>query len=462
MGIFPSMPRFGLGIEDYLPLALYLGMVGAFFLSVFWRPQVGIYYLVPLLPLQTIRYQLHGFPMGEKVVDILLLGVILGLFIKNRGKVFASTPLNWFLIVFAVIHYVMLWRGAFFLDTSLPLLPSDPRFSVWKNYMVMPLLFAVVTAAIKDKRQMRILLILMILAVVRINTGFYNTVSGRDFSHFSYGLRYAATMGYAGENGLAAFEAEFVLFLICLFSFEKSKLLKAGLLYMIGASAYCLLFTFSRGAYVGFVIGLITIGIVHQKKYLVVVLVLAIAWGTLVPVAVRERIMMTYDEDSGQVDSSAQDRLDIWRDAVNLIQADPLIGKGFNTYEYMGRVQFFRDTHNFYVKILVEMGIAGFVLFLMLLGKLHRLSYRLFRSSSDPFFRALGMGGLAMIVCATVVNLFGDRWMYLQVSGYLWTIMALCARALLIEAEAKQEAAVEEEAAPAASDVPSMAGVVAV
>jgi hypothetical protein len=58
---------------------------------------------------------------------------------------------------------------------------------------------------------MKILLVLMMVSVLRANTGFYHTVSERDFSHFDYGLRYAGALGYAGENGLAAFEAQFVL-----------------------------------------------------------------------------------------------------------------------------------------------------------------------------------------------------------------------------------------------------------
>jgi hypothetical protein len=53
-----------------------------------------------------------------------------------------------------------------------------------------------------------------------------------------------------------------------------------------------------------------------------------------------------------------------------------------------------------------------------------------------------------------VVNFFGDRWLYLQVNGFLWVTMACVARAQIIVDEG---AAAEEIKAPAsASDEPAM------
>jgi len=65
------------GLESVSGYVLYVTGILAFLLSIFWRPIVGIYYLVPLIPLQTGRYALNSFPLGQSVVDITLLGVIL-------------------------------------------------------------------------------------------------------------------------------------------------------------------------------------------------------------------------------------------------------------------------------------------------------------------------------------------------------------------------------------------------
>ncbi|MGH9571524.1 MAG: O-antigen ligase family protein, partial [Candidatus Angelobacter sp.] len=308
----PAM--FIVGGAGVTPLVLYIGAIAAFLLSVFWRPHIGLYFLIPLLPLQTIRYLLHPLPAGQKLVDFVLLGVIIGLFIHRKGRVFPQTPLNGFLIVWAGFYYVSLWRGAFFLGGSFPAWITDPRFSNWKNYMIMPLIFIVVAAAIKEKRQMKILLFLMLFSVLRTNIGFYNTVSGRDFSHFSYGLRYAGTLGYAGENGLAAFEAQLALFCIAISSFARKTLVKVALWALVAFCVYCLLFSFSRGGYLGFLVGLLFLGLVKQRKLLIVLAGLMLCWQTLVPPAVTQRVFMTYED--GQVDSSAGERVTIWEDAM--------------------------------------------------------------------------------------------------------------------------------------------------
>ncbi len=60
-----------LGLEPYVPMALYLCAMVAFGLSVFWKPQVGLYFLIPLLPLQTVRDKLIELPLGNKLVDII-------------------------------------------------------------------------------------------------------------------------------------------------------------------------------------------------------------------------------------------------------------------------------------------------------------------------------------------------------------------------------------------------------
>jgi uncharacterized membrane protein YjjP (DUF1212 family) len=56
----------------------------------------------------------------------------------------------------------------------------------------------------------------------------------------------------------------------------------------------------------------------------------------------------------------------------------------------------------------------------------------LFRESDDPFFRSLGLGIAALVFSAFFANLFGDRWMYQQITAYMWTIMALVCRARVI------------------------------
>jgi len=436
-------------MEGYGATGMYVGAIVAFLLAIFWRPQVGLYYLVLLLPLQTWRYRLHEFPLGAQFVDMMLLGVIIGLFFR-QGNVFTKTPLNRMLLVFAVFHYVSLWYGAIHMGGDLPLWYSDDRFSEWKNYMVMPLLCLVTVTTIRDRKQIQILILIMCISAFLVNRSLYTVMSGRDLSHFSDDLREAGPLGYAGENGLGAFEAQFALLLLALYAFERNAWVKLGLAIVIISSVYCLLFSFSRGGYLGFLAGLLFLGASKDRRLLLAVGAVLIAWEALLPASVQERITMTYDS-SGEFDTSAQERLSLWDDAVDLFHDDPILGTGFNTYEYMHRVGPYTDTHNYYLKVLVETGVLGLLLFLWFLKTGFTTGYTLFRSADEEFLTALGLGLATMIVCAVVVNFFGDRWVRLQVNGFLWTLIGCAARARLIVGE-RQKNEIAEPSPLAARD----------
>ena len=98
----------GLGVTSLL---LYLVAALAIPLSLFVQPRIGLYVLIPMMPLQTVRYQIQVLPFGDKLVDILLLSVILGLLIWKSDQFPLKTPLNSYLLFFCLFLYAALWIG---------------------------------------------------------------------------------------------------------------------------------------------------------------------------------------------------------------------------------------------------------------------------------------------------------------------------------------------------------------
>ena len=448
-----------LGLETYVTPFWYFAGILSFLLSIFWRPQIGLYYLMPLLPAQTARYHLQQYPFGNKVIDIILLGVLVGMIVRPEYKVSGRLPLRKLAILFVVFHYLSLWWGAFYLNSPLPLF-TDPRFSNWKNYVEMLFLCFIVAHAIKKTTQIKLLLLIMCVSVLFISRAFHSTIAGRDLaSSFNYSIRDSGPLGYAGVNGFAAFEAQFAVFLVAISAFEKRVLKKCFFWALIGICIYCILFAFSRGAYVGFLAALFFLSILKQRKLLIVLLLFLVSWQAVVPNSVRERISMTYNKDDKELDPSAGERIVLWQDALLLFAHQPLWGTGFDTYEWMGRVGSFRDTHNYYLKVLVETGIIGLTLLLVLFAKMFGLGFSLFRSAHDPFLKSLGLGLAALLVCAFVLNLFGDRWTFMQVNGFLWTILGCVIRGHIIEADGRGDNAQHASFQPGFNDFQELARV---
>jgi O-antigen ligase len=435
-------------LHGFEPLAFYLATIVVFLVSALRRPQVGLYYLAFFLPLVNTRYILHAYPFGEKFVDFILLGVFIGIVCGRSGTEWTPTPLTAFLAVWGVMLYASLWRGSLYLDSDWPISPKDPRVSDWKNYIEFFFFFLASSSALRTKKQIAGLLITMGVCFLMVNREYYGTMSGRDLSSFSYDVRDAGPLAGAGENGLAAFEATCLLFLTAMLGMKLKRTHKLALLGLILTGVYSLLFTFSRGGYLALVGGLLFLGVVNQRKLLIVVAVLIVSWQALLPVSVQQRIMMTYDHSDGgaTLDASAQTRVNLWADAEALIEENPAFGAGFETYAYMGRMEDLKDTHNYYLKILVETGAVGLLMFLYVLWRMFTLGYQLYRQSDDAFLSSVGLGFSALMVGMFLANLFGDRWSYFQVDGWMWMLLGAVVRGLILTEQPQEftdEAAAE-------------------
>ena len=190
------------------------------------------------------------------------------------------------------------------------------------------------------------------------------------------------------------------------------------------ATMYC----FSRAGYLAVVLGIFLLGLLKNRKFLILVFVFLFTWQAVVPTAVRERVNMTEDAN-GNLEASAEERVLLWTEARDTFLSDPIFGVGYSTFALRYHIDNLRDTHNWYVKILVETGLVGMLIALVLLLQMLALAWRLFRRAEDPLYRGLGLGLFLCGCCSIALNFFGDRWTYIEITGLLWVLLAAAARA---------------------------------
>jgi hypothetical protein len=431
-------------------LAIYVAGLVAFLLSLKW-PHLGLYYLIPLLPAQTVRYGFHQYPLGGSMIDLVLLGVLIGSLLQGTGSVFSGLPMKKLLLVYAVYVYLSLWNGAIFLGGSLPLSTADLRVSNWKGFMEMPALFVVAFAGLRTRQHIKTAIVLMCVATLVVSMLFYRDMHTHDLSHFSNqteNIRGSGVLGYAGANGLAAFEVGVAIFLLGFYSFKLPLLAQLGSLVVLLGCCYGVLFTFSRAAYIAMGLGIVFIGFVQKRSLLILATVGVLLSPLILPTSVLDRISGTYVQptESGEqkLEGSAEKRLLILKAAIPVVMSNPIVGIGFDTWRYLHPVGNLKDTHDYYLRVLAEEGVVGLWLFLAVIWGMFRHGYSLFRNSRDALFSSLGLGLAACMLGAMVVNAFGDRWSYIQVDSYWWILLALVGRARLLESKANAE----EEAAP--------------
>jgi O-antigen ligase len=249
----------------------------------------------------------------------------------------------------------------------------------------------------------------------------------RTWGSFDENKRGGGPLGF-GSNQTAAFLAQFAMFFWGFVQFMKRVKVKLLCYGLIAVTLLATMYTFSRGSYVAVLISAFVLAVLKDRKLLIVLGIFLATWQVVLPKAVQERITMTQTA-GGHLESSAQERVDLWTAAQDSFLSSPIVGTGFATFQYGHHVDNLKDTHNWYVKVLVETGIIGMIFALMLFQQMLSLGYRLFRRAEDPLYKGLGLGLVLATCSCAVANCFGDRWTYLEISGLLWVLFGIGVRA---------------------------------
>ena len=416
---------FGTGIGHYIPLVAYLGFWVMILVSLTGRPLLGLYYMLPFLPYRTMRNHFLTYPLGAQVLTILVFAIILGALIQ--GKTLPKSKLYPIWLVYGAYLYVSMWIGTALSNAPAPLWLSDPNFSTWKDYMLIPLVFVAAGLVVEDRKAVRNVILITAISLLFIDRSCILESMSRSWANFDEDKRSSGPLAY-GSNQTAAFLAQFAMFFWGFNQFVRRKKLKLFGYGLVAVTLFATMYTFSRGAYLAVLFSVLILGLLKDRKLLIVLGVFLLVWQAVVPTAVRERVNMT-ENSNGQLEASAQERVDLWENAERSILRSPIVGNGFGTFQLAEHVDNLRDTHNWYVKVMVETGIIGLFITLLLLQQLVALGYRLFRRAQDPLYRGLGLGLLLAMCSCLVANIFGDRWTYLEITGLLWVLAGASARA---------------------------------
>jgi putative inorganic carbon (hco3(-)) transporter len=415
----------GTGIGHYIPLVAYLGFWIMCLVSLGGRPLYGLYYLIPFLPYRTMRDHFFDFPLGANVLTILILAVIVGGII--HGKRLPKSKLYGIWLLLGVYLYFSMWIGTAMGNAPPPLWLSDVNFTTWKDYMLIPLVFVAAGLVIEDRKAVRTVVLLTAVSVLFIDRSCLLESMTRTWTNFDENKRDGGPLGY-GSNQTAAFLAQFGMFFWGFTHFVKRKKIKFYGYAIVAITLFAAMYTFSRGGYAAILVGVLVLGLMKDRKLLLLLGIFLLTWQAVVPTPVRQRVTMT-ENSNGQLEASAHERVELWTNAENSILRSPIVGDGYATFQMGEHVDNLADTHNWYVKVMVETGIIGLIIVALLLQQLVATSYRLFKSATDPLYRGLGLGLFLATASSLVANFFGDRWTYLEITGLLWVLVAAAIRA---------------------------------
>jgi O-antigen ligase len=196
---------------------------------------------------------------------------------------------------------------------------------------------------------------------------------------------------------------------------------------------WALIVTYTRGAWIGFAAGVLTVAaIVRRGRWaLVAGLLVLVGAGLLAPPELRHRLLsMTDPEEAG-----VRERVYMWRSGLQMWRERPLLGVGpggvKRDYSRYALPEAFKKhtghVHNAPLQVLVERGVLGLAAWLWIWVAFFRQGIGVLRRLPEDAGaeRALVVGSMAAIVGFLVGGLseynFGDS----EVVMVAWAIMAL-------------------------------------
>ncbi|WP_062108629.1 O-antigen ligase family protein [Bacillus niameyensis] len=232
-------------------------------------------------------------------------------------------------------------------------------------------------------------LVYYFLGLLKVNFNFH----GNGVSYFGMLLDRSIprlTGTAASDPNIFVFFATFYFFyFLCNLNSNKNKL---GFLF-IAISIVC---TFSRGAYLSIVIGiliyfLLGIGKGKKKYYINTLILLPILYfvfsklGDFFRIDLLDMIIRRFENIASDGGSG---RVELWKDAYNTFMENPLFGIGINsTFEYNGMYYGHSNyVHNTVLEVLSESGIIGFCFFTLLWLSIFYSCIKLYKNRKSKLF----------------------------------------------------------------------------
>lgn len=389
---------------------------------------------------------------------------------------------NCLIKVFKPVDHPWFCRLEFFLCGFLSVIASQFPYLSWRAFFGKTVesvfLFFAVVECINSSRRLNVILSVFLSSAIFISMdGSWQRLSGKDFlfGHaFTSDERVSACFGHPNDFG--AYIVVFVILFVSLLmwawtqrgqSHASPDLFVQGRLrvVLIGAGTFLITlilgWTFSRGAWIGAVAGMIVLGYINRKQWYIPLAFIMIFFSVFaIQLGSARNVSFVTDNISLEVQNrdkrlrqespkikktrfqqnlddmrvvlsrfSGAGRVGFWTETYHVFIAAPLFGTGLNTYS-KAAARYNQDwtgyyAHNCYLQMLAELGVVGLGSFLWIVFVLIRTSLATLRKMPLGFYSSVLAGLLAGWVGFLVHSSLDTNFYSTKLANLMWIIMGL-------------------------------------
>ncbi|HCT64398.1 MAG TPA: hypothetical protein DIC60_03860 [Lachnospiraceae bacterium] len=296
-------------------------------------------------------------------------------------------------------------------------------------------LFSIVTInAIESKRQVKVLLLLMVCGGVLVALyGFYQYMFQDKFGGvwvdtdmFEGMFRVYST--FANPNVLGEYLLLIIPLSVACFFITKHLIMKLFYIGATGIMMLCLILTYSRGCYIGILVAAAVFLVLLDKRFIF----LGILGLLMLPFVLPETILNRFMSIGNMEDSSTSYRVYIWMGTIAMLKDYWFSGVGpgetaFNivypVYGYNGISA--PHAHNTYLQIMCDSGIIGILAFVMIIYQYFKALFCAYLKETDKTARVLTISAMSAVAGFLVQSLFDYTFYNYRVMLLFWAVVGM-------------------------------------
>lgn len=366
-------------------------------------------------------------PASKAVVEICATLAFFAWIVKNTNNYtfrLPKTELNSPLLFFIILSILSVT-----VTTQQPDISARTFFRKTMEYVI---IFFMMAETINTKRRLKNILITMLISsfVVGLD-GVFQQLMKVDFIR-KFPL-------YAGKvTGTFQFSNDLASYLIAILPIPISLVIhratdkksRFSLILLSAILVTCLLFTRTRGAWIGFILGVLFVSILNGKKAFFMAVVLLILLFLFSPPAIKNQVKSFA---SLATDVSTNDRAIIWKTAWQMFRDRPFFGHGLGTFMSVfgrykppnyGEIVY---AHNCYLQMAAEIGIFGLLIFIWFIFCLFRGAIFKLIKTEDRFVKAAFLGVIGGVLAYLVHSAVDTNLYSLPLAVLFWAMAGLAA-----------------------------------
>lgn len=204
--------------------------------------------------------------------------------------------------------------------------------------------------------------------------------------------------------------------------------------FLLASAVLCLLYTWSRGAWVGVMLGIVVFLLLRDRRWIALGILGLVMLPFVLPASIMNRLLSI----GNLGDSSTAYRVSVWIASARMALDFWQLGVGYGSDAFrsvysiyaLNGANFALHAHNFYIQLVVDVGIVGLISYLLIVtSALRDLTF----IKKDKLMKAVGFAFAGVILGYMFQGIAESLWYNMKMSLMFWIAIAFIESAYNIE-----------------------------